>query len=78
MSVLTHPGHAPGWRWRKPYAGQMPHAWGDLPQRVGGLCEKGWHSDCPQSPGVEPGEPGTCGCPCHLDGQQLLPLDVLR
>lgn len=76
--------HAPGWRWRKDLAGRVrrPWAWSqinghghDLPQHIGGLCEKGWHHDCPQAPGPHDGEPGTCSCPCHQTGQGVLPLE---
>ena len=60
-------GHAPGWKFRKDFAGRVSQPWGrtGLPQHVGGICQEGWHTDCPQKPGPAAGEPGTCGCPCH-------------
>lgn len=74
--------HAPGWDYRKPSAGRTarPWAWSqinghpDLPQHIDGLCQSGFHGDCPQAPGPAPGEPGTCGCPCHHTGQTVLDL----
>lgn len=74
--------HAGGWQWRKHDAGatRRPWAWSqingrpDLPQHVGGLCEKGWHADYPQAPGPDAREPGTFGCDCHATGQTILDL----
>lgn len=58
--------HAPGWSWRKPNAGQVRNPWAfDMPAHLGGLCEKGFHDDCPQAPRPTLGETGTCSCGCH-------------
>ncbi len=65
-------GHAPGWGSRMDLAGQeeQPWAWSrvnggeDLPAGLGGLCEKGWHNDCPQAPLIV-AVAGCCSCPCH-------------
>ncbi|WP_169701912.1 hypothetical protein [Janibacter terrae] len=59
------PGHAPGWSSRKGTAGAVEQPWdADLPARVYGLCESGWHHDCPQAP-LLVAVPGCCACPCH-------------
>lgn len=60
------PGHAPGWHARRDTAGQVDRPWGDRPAALGGLCEAGWHTDCPQAP-VDVAGPGRCLCPCHQD-----------
>lgn len=73
MTAAQLPGHAPGWKWRKEHAGQVerPWAWSqinggeDVPAHVGGLCESGWHIDCPQAPLQQPAGAGQCSCPCH-------------
>ena len=46
----------------------------DLPQHLGAYCERREHRGCPQLPGPEIGEPGTCGCVCHRVGQMVLDL----
>lgn len=33
--------------------------------RANGLCESGWHSDCPQAPLECPAGWSQCACPCH-------------
>lgn len=43
-----------------------PHtSW--VPPFVGGLCESGWHGDCPQAPLDQPATSCQCSCPCHAD-----------
>ncbi len=74
MSIPTpqQTGHAPGWKWRMDTAGRIerPWAWSqinggpDLPAHVNGLCEQGWHTDCPQAPLLVAVD-GCCTCPCH-------------
>jgi hypothetical protein len=60
------PGHAPGWKWRKDVAGSLTHPWAfDLPAHAGGLCELGWHTDCPQRLLTTEAGAGQCSCPCH-------------
>lgn len=60
------PGHAPGWKWRKRHAGQTERPWPtDLAPHVNGLCELGWHTDCPQQPLLTTASAGQCSCPCH-------------
>lgn len=58
--------HAPGWSWRKDFAGNIAQPWpSDHPAQVGGLCESGWHGDCPQAPLTAAVRSGQCACPCH-------------
>lgn len=58
------PGHAPGWKWRSSSAGQIERPW-DLDPHVSGICERGWHTDCPQAPLNAAAGCGQCACPCH-------------
>lgn len=62
------PGHAPGWSWRKGAVGMIAQPW-KIPAHLGGICESGWHLDCPQAPLPALGGHGTCLCECHLAGQ---------
>ena len=72
LPTAAQRGHAPGWSWRKHAAGatERPWAWSqingtpDLPPHIGGLCESGWHGDCPQAPLLVVVD-GCCACPCH-------------
>ena len=80
MTALTRAGHALGWSWRKQTAGRVarPWAWSeinggqDVPAHTNGLCEQGWHHDCPQAPFPPAGAAGTCSCACHQPGQGVL------
>jgi hypothetical protein len=64
-------GNAPGWSWRRSSAGRVDQPWPDgLPAHVGGLCQHGWHHNCPQAPLTLAG-PGQCACPCHQATQQM-------
>lgn len=65
------PGHAPGWKWRKDFAGRLATPWG-IPAHLGGICELGWHGDCPQAPNPPAGGFGTCSCECHQQGPLTL------
>lgn len=76
-AVVSRPGHAPGWSWRREHAGQLARPWPvDLPSRVSGLCEKGWHGDCPQAPLPDAGPFGECSCSCHRLQPALFDLDT--
>lgn len=79
------PGHAPGWSGRRDDAGRIDHPWigmrgctihvqdVDPFPFVGGVCQDGWHTDCPQAPFVTGHQPEQCDgrhptrclCPCH-------------
>lgn len=62
--------HAPGWKWRQESAGAVDVPWQiDLPAHVNGLCESGWHTDCPQAPLADPTGNGQCACLCHITCQ---------
>lgn len=57
--------HAPGWKWRQDTAGRLERPWpADLPAHVSGLCQSGWHADCPQAPLIVAVD-GCCACSCH-------------
>ena len=81
------PAHAPGWGWRKAFAGRVQRPWGwstinggqDLPAHVSGLCEAAWHQDCPQAPRPTPAGDGQCACTCHetVRPQQLSLFEAL-
>lgn len=74
------PGHAAGWKWRQDSAGRVerPWAWSeinggeDLPPHVNGICELGWHTDCPQAPLTSPAGAGQCSCPCHQREDRIM------
>lgn len=52
-----------------PNAGQYC---GWVPAFINGLCESGWHGDCPQAPLDQPATSCQCACPCHQPQGVLL------